>query len=815
MNKRLKMVLRTVLLAAGVVSLVWTMCGCCCCGGGGGRQVQHQPPPVQPGPDGRPRGSGAGPDAYFGGTYSSANVYVGQTQAGVLKIAVMPLKAATELIGSSVSDIVVTELLRTQRYQLVERGQMSKVLSETELAMAGLSEAKAVETAKMLGAEAVVIGTVDEYGQQAKAGDTYAVVALAIRLIDCSNGKIIWSADHARMASGKNTPLPQHARAVVHELVAGLFQQLKRQEGSLPPPPPTGVSVSDLGMREATVTWDQPSSPAPFRYRIERASSERGPFSVAGEVSPSVGRFTDKTDLQDGATYYYRVLAIGGNGKVSDPSSVAETMTAPPPDPPRSVAARSPSSRCIRLTWGIPRAEGIREYRIERASGEDGAWKRLGTTTVTEFTDGGKPGCDITDSTTYRYRVVAVNRVGAESEPSHEASVVSAPPPAAPAGFRAVPDAVRCVPLSWAKSEEKDTAGYELERADSPSAAFVRIARLTSPGATEYLDGGRDPGNLADGHEYRYRIRSFNTLGALGDWTDPLPVTTRFPPPPPAGVSAAQGQPRSSLISWEKSPDEKVVAYEIERTEEGSDAWKAAGSTSGRGSTAFSDRAGAAEKAPTGKLRDGTAYLWRVRAVNTAGAKSEWSEPARAVTKPTPAAPAGVETTRAAVGCVKLRWKPNPEPDIVAYVVEARDADGRSWKTIVKGTPDCSAAENGLDPGEQRVYRVKAVDVHTHESPWSAEVPGMARPLPEPPRALSARTVADGVELTFKPPRAGMTAYKIYRKKFFGQELLATVEEPRAIIPALPPGDTIDVFATAIDERGLESKPSEKITIGK
>ena len=97
-----------------------------------------------------PKGIG---DPYFANVQSKANVYAKQGQAGVLKIAVMPFKASTELIGSSVSDMVVTELLRTQKYALVERGQMSKVLSETELAMAGLAETKAVEAAKMLGAE--------------------------------------------------------------------------------------------------------------------------------------------------------------------------------------------------------------------------------------------------------------------------------------------------------------------------------------------------------------------------------------------------------------------------------------------------------------------------------------------------------------------------------------------------------------------------------------------------------------------------------------------------------------------------------------
>ena len=54
-------------------------------------------------------------DPYFSRVKSTANVYARQSQSGVLKIAVMPFKASTELIGGSVPDMVVTEFLRTQK----------------------------------------------------------------------------------------------------------------------------------------------------------------------------------------------------------------------------------------------------------------------------------------------------------------------------------------------------------------------------------------------------------------------------------------------------------------------------------------------------------------------------------------------------------------------------------------------------------------------------------------------------------------------------------------------------------------------------
>ena len=754
-----------------------------------------------------PKGIG---DPYFANVKSTANVYARQAQSGVLKIAVMPFKASTELIGSSVSDMVVTELLRTQKYSLVERGQMSKVLSETELAMAGLSETKAVEAAKMLGAEAVVIGTVDEYGMQAKGGDTYAVVGLSIRLINCASGKIIWSADLAKIADDDDTPLATHARNVVHELVSGLYQNLTGQSGTLPPPAPLGVNVSEMGLREAEVQWTQPDYPA--KYRIERSVAQDGPFVSVGEANATDGRFVDSGPaLKDSTVYYYRIVGVGKTGTASDPSKVVETMTAPPPDPPGNVTVRAPSSRCVAVAWTPPRSDGLVKYRIERAVAGSTDWKQVGTAATTTFKDGGVKGCDLADSTTYRYRVIAENRVGAVGTPSRAAEVKTLPPPAVVSGFSAVANQVRCVPISWTANPEKDIVGYELERSDSENGSFVRIEEFKA-GISTYLDGKRDPGNLDDSHLYRYRIRAFNDVGAYGAWTPPLSARTRPVPPAPQGVTVENGLPRSVRVKWTMSPDEKVVGYIVERTEADDVSWKEVKEVSGRETTTLYDRNGASEDAITGKLKDGTAYLYRVTAVNTAEAKSEASEPAKAVTKPAPKVPQGVSTTKDVVGKIKIMWTKNPEPDIVEYRVEVRSM-GFMWKELASVKSGCEALEDNLSNGEKRQYRVKAIDANTHESEWSEIVEGMARPIPPPPTGLRAVRADDSFKLSFTPPREGMTAFKIYRKKFLGAEFVESVQTPEAAVAAPPAGESADYVVTAVDEQGLESEPSEKVTV--
>jgi curli biogenesis system outer membrane secretion channel CsgG len=167
-------------------------------------------------------------DDYFLSQPSGANVCVLAEGRQISKVAIMPFKAPTELIGSSVSDLFVTEMLKAGRYELVERGQMAQVLSESELALAGLSASKAVEVGNMLGADGVIIGTVDEYSTVAQRGRTYPVVGMSVRLIDCKSGKVVWSVDCARKAETRDVTLPQHARAVVHEMVSGLYREWRR-----------------------------------------------------------------------------------------------------------------------------------------------------------------------------------------------------------------------------------------------------------------------------------------------------------------------------------------------------------------------------------------------------------------------------------------------------------------------------------------------------------------------------------------------------------------------------------------------------------
>lgn len=195
-----------VLLQAALSGLILTFIGGCCCGGSGSSSQAHYTPSYD---------NVAGVSAFVDKVGNKS----------VQTIALTPFKAPTELIGSSISDMFLTELLRVRRYKIVERSQLANVLGETELALSGLSNSKAMQVGQMSGADAVIVGSVSEYEMAAYKGRKYPSVGISIRCIDSQSGEILWSADYTERADDKNVSLSEHARKVVHAIVSTLYRQ--------------------------------------------------------------------------------------------------------------------------------------------------------------------------------------------------------------------------------------------------------------------------------------------------------------------------------------------------------------------------------------------------------------------------------------------------------------------------------------------------------------------------------------------------------------------------------------------------------------
>jgi fibronectin type 3 domain-containing protein len=445
-----------------------------------------------------------------------------------------------------------------------------------------------------------------------------------------------------------------------------------------------------------------------------------------------------------------------------------------------------------------------------RPAAEEGGFAAVGTVKGLEFSEGGTSESPLADSTGYVYRVWAENRVGAVGPPSVEVPVVTRPPPAPVTGLTATGDELRCVPLLWNPSPEADVVAYDLYRSSGEEESDL-LATVKGRDGVRYLDGGGNPGHLADATRYVYRVVAVNGVGARSVMSEPVAAVTRDRPPRVSGFEAVSGQPRRVELAWVESEDEKVDGYHLFRAE-GDGAFGEIARVEGRGVCRFADDGDHQKKLFGGEevvpLKDGTRYRYRILAVNPAGAVSEVPSEADAVTKAVPPTPSAPEVVSGLAGRMEIRWKPAEGNDVGGYVLMAGDGEGEM--TDLMRLEGVTAEEKGLEPGRTRVYALRVVDLDGLESAPSARVAGTTKALPDPPSEL----VTEGLTLAWNAPRQrDVVKYRIWEKKFLGKKEWGETEETMLTFAAEDIGKKKVFLVQSVDADGQESGLSEPVEV--
>jgi len=128
------------------------------------------------------------------------------------RVAVLPFGNLTdeEYAGPRVTNIFVTEFLIISDMEIVEPNLALSALSnlaqpvrpDDDFAL-GLPLETLRALGEEVGAQAVLVGTVDDYTDVRIGAETFPVVALSVRLLDAETGTVIWRA--AKQARGGPT----------------------------------------------------------------------------------------------------------------------------------------------------------------------------------------------------------------------------------------------------------------------------------------------------------------------------------------------------------------------------------------------------------------------------------------------------------------------------------------------------------------------------------------------------------------------------------------------------------------------------------
>ena len=256
----------------------------------------------------------------------------------------------------------------------------------------------------------------------------------------------------------------------------------------LPCPVVSATNTASTGYPK--LTWEAVEGAK--EYKVYRATSKSGDYSLTKTTTST--SYTNST-AKVGKTYYYKVMAVAENSAANSAYSAVKSRTC---DLPRPVVTASnvTSTGYPKLTWGA--VEGAKEYKVYRATSEDGAYSLTKTTASTSYTNtSAKPG------NVYYYKVMAVAENSAAN--SAYSSVKSrtcdlAQPKVAIALNDDGQPTLTWDAVSGAKS-------YKVYRADSADGAYSLMKTTTD---TSYTNASAE-----DGNTYCYKVRAIceNTDG--------------------------------------------------------------------------------------------------------------------------------------------------------------------------------------------------------------------------------------------------------------------------------------------------------------
>lgn len=129
--------------------------------------------------------------------------------AGMPRVAVMKLEDKTAYrgyswdLGGGIADMLVTELVNSKKFKVIERAELESLMQEQKLGLSGAVTAQtAAQIGKILGVEYMVIGSVNEYGTKESDIGAFGVgvkshsasVGLDLRVIDTTSAEIVTAA---------------------------------------------------------------------------------------------------------------------------------------------------------------------------------------------------------------------------------------------------------------------------------------------------------------------------------------------------------------------------------------------------------------------------------------------------------------------------------------------------------------------------------------------------------------------------------------------------------------------------------------------
>jgi polysaccharide biosynthesis protein PelC len=153
----------------------------------------------------------------------------------VRTIAVMPFVnlSKDQLAGERVRDVFINALLATGAVYVLPTGEVARGVTRVEIqSPLTPSPEEIIKLGKAIKAEAIVVGTLREYGDVRSGSASANAISMSLQVMETETGKVVWSASTTkggitfgdRLLGGGGQPMDVVTLKAVNDLINKLFK---------------------------------------------------------------------------------------------------------------------------------------------------------------------------------------------------------------------------------------------------------------------------------------------------------------------------------------------------------------------------------------------------------------------------------------------------------------------------------------------------------------------------------------------------------------------------------------------------------------
>jgi len=516
----------------------------------------------------------------------------------------------------------------------------------------------------------------------------------------------------------------------------GPFVEFNYTTGVLAPSTPTGVALSAITGRTATVSWNPvnpPTAGIPLTYEVTWGWS--GYSSVLGRVSGLTNASYTMNNLASSTRYWVQVSAAQGTAASLPSARVFFSTTANTPNAPLLNNPVKNGAKAT-LSW-TPNGDGgsaIIDYTLQSMSANtSGAtWTDVAAgLTVTSY----EVDVPAIGQSVY-YRVAARNAIGVGTWSLQTMITTPAGAPGVPTEF-AASQTGNSVTVRWTAPTE--TGGVALRD--------YRVM-LSRDNGTTWIDAIFTTATTttaaapAKGQTWQYRVAARNASGVFGAFTAPVTISNQATRPNPPGLNGIRLSGDQVVINWFASSDNggsAITGYRVETRASSTADWALAATVAGNVLTT---------NVPAGA--PGTTVFVRVFAVNSIGTSD--SSLIGQLTIPARLADAPQNLTavfNSSSAGVDLTWQApvnNGGGTIRQYAIQYSANAGATWVTGAFALGTSTAVSVSFIPGKGSSYSYRIFAQNSAGDSPASNVASVSRAATAPgaPTNVQARLGSDG-----------------------------------------------------------------------